>query len=181
LLPQAGAFFQPRSAYVFVAFISFDGYAHAMATTADDIIEPVELTEADARALRDSMRRLAPALGDAGSTIALRVGQQDDLIVIPAAAFRLFVRILDEMATGNAVRLMPQQVELTTQEAADILNVSRPYVVRLLDSGRITSHRVGTHRRVLLKDVMAYKDEQLRARGAALDRLSALDQELGLI
>jgi excisionase family DNA binding protein len=69
---------------------------------------------------------------------------------------------------------------LTTQEAAELLNVSRPYVVRLLDEGRIPSHRVGTHRRVLFKDVINYRDENRRARGAVLDRLTALDQELGL-
>jgi excisionase family DNA binding protein len=151
-----------------------------MLTPVDDIIEPVAPTEADAIVARNSLPSLAPALGDAGSTVALRVGHQDDPIAIPAAAFRLFVRILDEMANGNTVRLIPHQAELTTQEAAEILNVSRPYVVRLLDDGKIPSHLVGTHRRVLLKDVMAYKDEHRRARRAALDRLSALDQELGL-
>ena len=148
------------------------------------ISEPVAPTAADAVVARESARRLAPALGKSGGTIELRVGQSDDAIepvVIPAAAFRLFVRILAEMASGNAVRLIPHQAELTTQEAAELLNVSRPYVVRLLDDGRIPSHKVGTHRRVLFKDVMAYKEEHRRARGAALDKLSALDQELGLI
>ena len=113
----------------------------------------------------------------------LRVGEPDgtnDPVVIPTAAFRLLVHILAEMANGHAVRLIPHHAELTTQEAAALLNVSRPYVVRLLDEGRIPSHRVGTHRRVLFKDVTAYKAEHRRARGAALDRLTALDQELGL-
>jgi excisionase family DNA binding protein len=58
--------------------------------------------------------------------------------------------------------------------------VSRPYVVRLLDEGQIPSHKVGTHRRALFKDVMAYREEQCRARSAVLDRMAAIDQELGL-
>jgi len=101
-------------------------------------------------------------------------------VTIPSAAFRLLVTILAEMASGNAVRLIAHHAELTTQEAAELLNVSRPYLVRLLDDGRIPFHRVGTHRRVLFKDVMTYKVEHRRARGVALDALSRLDQELGL-
>jgi excisionase family DNA binding protein len=85
------------------------------------------------------------------------------------------------MARGNAVRVIPQHAELTTGEAAELLNVSRPYVVRLLDEGRIPSHKVGTHRRVLLKDAMAYREEHYRPRSAVLDRMAAIDQELGLI
>jgi len=81
---------------------------------------------------------------------------------------------------GNAVRLIPHHAELTTGEAAELLNVSRPFVVRLLDEGQIPSHRVGTHRRVMFKDVMTHKAEHRRARRAALDELTRLDQELGL-
>ena len=101
-------------------------------------------------------------------------------ITVPSAAFRLLLTILSEMARGNAVRVIPHHAELTTGEAAELLNVSRPYVVRLLDEGQIPSHRVGTHRHVLFNDVMAYRDEHYRARSAVLDRMAAIDQELGL-
>jgi excisionase family DNA binding protein len=148
-----------------------------------DQTEPVAPSAADALIAQESARRLAPALAQANGAVQLRVGDGDSAsepVTIPTAAFRLLVRILVEMASGNAVRLIPHHAELTTQEAAELLNVSRPYLVRILDEGRIPFHRVGTHRRVLFKDVMAYKTEHRRARSAALDRLSDLDQELGL-
>jgi excisionase family DNA binding protein len=148
-----------------------------------DPTEPVAPSAAEALLAQESARRLAPALTQANGTVQLRVGEggnASEPVTIPTAAFRLLVRILAEMANGNAVRLIPHHAELTTQEAAELLNVSRPYIVRLLDDGRIPFHRVGTHRRVLFKDVMTYKAEHRRARTAALDRLSDLDQELGL-
>src|SRR3984885_3095156 len=152
-------------------------------TTVFDPSEPVEPTAADALLARESARRLAPELAKANGAVQLRVGEANGLsepVTIPTAAFRLLVTILAEMASGHAVRLIPHHAELTTQEAAELLNVSRPYVVRLLDDGRMPFHKVGTHRRVLFKDVMAYKAEHGRARRAALKELSRLDQELGL-
>jgi excisionase family DNA binding protein len=154
-----------------------------MSTLVFDPTEPVAPTEADAQLARDSARQLAPQLANANHTMQLRVVAPDgggETVTIPTAAFRLLVTILAQMASGNAVRLIPHHAELTTQEAAELLNVSRPYVVRLLDEGRIPFRRVGTHRRVLFKDVMTYKAEHRRARKAALDELSRLDQELGL-
>ena len=154
-----------------------------MTTLVFDPSEPVAPSAADSQVARDSARQLLPVLAKANGTVQLRVGEPggaSEPVTIPTAAFRLLVTILAEMASGNAVRLIPHHAELTTQEAAELLNVSRPYVVRLLDEGRMPSHRVGTHRRVLFKDVMSYKEEHRRSRGAVLDRLSALDQELGL-
>jgi excisionase family DNA binding protein len=151
-----------------------------MTALMDHAHEPAAPSAADTLAAREAARRLAPVLAESTATVELRIGGADEAVFVPAAAFRMFVHLLDEMASGNAVRLVPQNAELFTQEAAGILNVSRPHVVRLLDEGRIPSHRVGTHRRVLFQDVMAYRDENRRARGAVLEKLSALDQELGL-
>ena len=143
--------------------------------------EPVPPSAADARIAEASARLLAPALKTANGVVQLRVGDEtSEPVPIPTSAFRLLLSILTRMASGNAVQLIPQHAELTTQEAARLLNMSRPYVVRLLDEGRIPSHRTGTHRRVMLKDVMAFKAQHRSARSAALDRLSDLDQELGL-
>ena len=154
-----------------------------MTTLAFDPTDPVAPTEADAKLARESARQLAPQLAKANGTMQLRVVEPDggsEAVAIPTVAFRLLLTILAEMANGNAVRLIPHHAELTTQEAAELLNVSRPYLVRLLDDGRMPFRRVGTHRRVLFKDVMAYKAEHRRARSATLDELSRLDQELGL-
>lgn len=155
-----------------------------MTATTLDTIEPVAPTAQEAELARQSVRQLAAQLRSLDGTAELRVVSHhgtSETIAVPAAAARLLVRILAEMAVGNAVRLIPHHAELTTQEAAELLNVSRPYLVRLLDEGRIPCHRVGTHRRILFKDVMAYKSKNRRARRTALDELSQLDQELGLL
>jgi excisionase family DNA binding protein len=148
-----------------------------------DPTEPIAPSEADALLARESARHLATQLAKANGSLRLRVEQPNGMgetVTIPTTAFRLLVTILAEMAAGNAVRLIPHHAELTTQEAAELLNVSRPYLVRLLDGGNIPFHRTGTHRRVLFKDVMAYKAAHRVARRAALKELAAIDQELGL-
>lgn len=154
-----------------------------MNTPTLDQADPVAPSETDALVARESLRVLEKKLGQSGDNLKMRMeepGGRGETVTIPKAAFRLFVAILTEMANGNAVRIIPHQAELTTQEAAELLNVSRPYLVRLLDDKRIPFHRVGTHRRIHFKDVMAYKTQHRRARKETLDRLSKLDQELGL-
>ena len=103
----------------------------------------------------------------------------EETVSIPEAAFRLLNGILAEMAKGNAVTLIPVHAELTTQEAADLLKVSRPFLVEQLEKGVIPHRKVGTHRRILFSDLMNYKHTTERRRNEALDELSALDQELG--
>lgn len=154
-----------------------------MTTQTFDPTDPVAPSEADAVLARDSARLLATQLAKANGSVQLRVVEANgtgEAVTIPTAAFRLLVTILAQMAAGNAVRLIPHHAELTTQEAAELLNVSRPYLVRLLDDGGMSFHRVGTHRRVLFKDVMTYKAEHRVARRAALKEMARLDQELGL-
>ena len=101
-------------------------------------------------------------------------------IVVPSVAFGLFVDILDELANGNAVTVAPVYAELTTQQAADLLNVSRPYVVKLLDEREIPYRRVGNRRKVLLADLIEYKrrDEAMRREIAA--ELTREAQGIGL-
>jgi excisionase family DNA binding protein len=110
--------------------------------------------------------------------VKMNGGEQE--VIIPAVAFQLLVDILSEMAQGNAVTLMPTHAELTTQEAANLLNVSRPFLVKLIDSGEIPCRKVGRHRRILLADLMSYKQQTDRQRMKALDELAAQAQELGM-
>ena len=84
------------------------------------------------------------------------------------------------MAKGNAVTLIPVHAELTTQQAAQTLNVSRPFLIEQLEKGVIPYRKVGTHRRVMFKDLMEYKQTMDHNRLYALGELSAIDQELGL-
>lgn len=98
-------------------------------------------------------------------------------IELPASALALLVEILEAMAAGRGVTLLPEKVELSTVEAADALNVSRPFLIKLLNEGAIPYRKVGKHRRVRRDDVMNYKMKIDREREAALDRLVADAQE----
>jgi excisionase family DNA binding protein len=142
----------------------------------NEVITP---TEADSALARESSQRLAAHLGR-GKRLRLEVktGTTSEELVLPPSAVRLLLRVLTEMGQGNAVTLTPIRAELTTQQAADLLNVSRLHFVKLLDEGTIPSRKVGTHRRVQFEDLLTYKAGFQARRQAALEELAALSQDL---
>ena len=106
--------------------------------------------------------------------------EQSDPISVPLNVFRSMIKLLIEAGNGNAVQIVPVQAELTTQQAADLLNVSRPHLVKLLATNELAHRMVGTHRKLLAKDVLAYRDRCAVGRRDALSRMVAFDEEMGL-
>jgi excisionase family DNA binding protein len=139
-------------------------------------------SDAEKALAKESSRQLAPLIHKERPSTSISI-LEDDLgqrIVVPNVAISLLLEILTQMAQGNAVTLMPYHAELTTQQAADLLNVSRPFLVKLLESGELAHRMVGKHRRVLLQDVMKYKENIDRARNETLNELVAQAQELNM-
>lgn len=140
-------------------------------------------TEAEIKLSAESSRTLATYLNPEQTTQIFKVTAADGReqeVVIPATALHLLVDILTHIAAGDAITLNPIHAELTTQEAANLLNVSRPYLIKLLENGDISHRKVGKHRRVLYTDLMTYKQQSYQRKLSALDELVAQAQELDM-
>ena len=148
---------------------------------------PVEIEQA-----REANRRLAPRLAKSTDpekndvevepirVVMREIDGTDSELQIPLSALIMFRHILAEMAEGNAVTLVPVHAQLTTQKAADLIGVSRPFLTKLIDGGELPCQMVGTHRRVTFEDLMTYKRQTDENRRRALDELTALSQELDM-
>jgi excisionase family DNA binding protein len=108
------------------------------------------------------------------------VGPHGELLHLPDSVYTLLKRAVHELALGNAVTIVPIQAELTTQQAADLLNVSRPFLIKLLETGQIPYHMVGTHRRVTYRDLIAYRERRDEVRRKVLRDIAREAQELGI-
>lgn len=140
-------------------------------------------SEVEVSLAKESSRLLSLYLSSKEESQSIRVidhGGEHEAVRVPTAAFRLLIDILSEMAQGNAVSMIPVHAELTTQEAADMLNVSRPHLIKLLDGGAIPFHKIGTHRRVCFQDLVNYKTKVDTERLKALEELTAQAQELNM-
>lgn len=152
------------------------------ATRIDNIVNPsehdIDLARASAPVLSQILgrHRDEPAFDE---TVEF-INENGERVVLPASAIELLKNILVQMAQGNAVTLVPIHAELTTQQAAEMLNVSRPFFVKLLEEKQIPFTRKGTHRRVLFRDVQAYKAKIDEERMKVLDELSEQAQELDM-
>lgn len=146
-------------------------------------LETVSPSKGDIQLALESSRQLATQRWGRHSSIQIQVqvdGEKPQSIKVPASALRLFLHLLTEMSQGNAVTLLPTHSELTTQQAADLLNVSRPYLVKLLEEGKIPCRTVGKYRRVRLDDLMAFKRKDDETRAKVMDQLTEDAQKLGM-
>lgn len=128
-------------------------------------------------------RELAAYLSTKMEVQKIAIQDADDnthQIELPTSSLTLLMSILGELANGNAVQVVPVHAELTTQEAANILNISRPHMVKLLEDGKLPFHKTGRHRRVLFADLMNYKEQRDNESRTAMQELADLSQELGL-
>ncbi len=143
---------------------------------------PVVPTPEDVQLAKESTRKFAAlSTKDKEDAHYVLTDKQSNVeLKISKAMFEAFIELMKEMADGKAIMLIPVDAELTTQEAADMLNVSRPYVVKLLDEGQIPSRTVGRYRRVRFEDLLKYQQEMEARRQAALNEMAAQTQELEL-
>lgn len=148
-------------------------------TTLLNMPDTVSPDDVDQNQVTESSRQLAHLLSGRRKK-SLRVTIDGEDCEIPLAALRMLKDLLVQLSLGNSVTLMPIHAQLTTQEAADLLCVSRPYLVSLLESGKISFHKAGSHRRIVLKDLLAYKKQQEQESDAAMAELAREAQELGL-
>lgn len=140
-------------------------------------------TRRDVEMALASQRELAAYLSTNSETQRIQVFDDKNRpheIALPTSAVRLLVDILAELAEGNAVKVIPIHAEVTTQEAADLLNVSRPHVVKLLETGEVRFHKIGKHRRIRFADLMAYKSRRDAKSEAAMAELARQAQEHGM-
>lgn len=129
---------------------------------------------------RASAKELSKLLATQPETDRARVQLDGTDLILPRHALELLRDLLAEMAQGNAVTVVPTHAELTTQEAANILNVSRPHLIKLLEEGTIPFTRVGSHRRIRIQDLIAYKAERDERSQQAMDELTRQAQELDM-
>jgi excisionase family DNA binding protein len=107
------------------------------------------------------------------------VGPKGESIPLPESVFYVLERVAEVMARGDSITVVPVGREVTTQQAADLLNVSRQYLVRLLDEGRIPFRKTGKHRRLRIEDVLSFKEMRDKDRRAGLRELSRMTEEFG--
>jgi excisionase family DNA binding protein len=150
----------------------------------ETLLEPVHSLK-DVEMTKAAQRCIMAALdhSNAAKIVLLEEGQpaeQAPTIELPPQALRAIADLLGLMAQQQPIMLMPQKHELTTQEAAAMLNVSRPFVIKQIENGTLSCKKVGRHRRIKFQDLMQYKVKIQQQTGKALDDLSTLSREMGL-
>ena len=147
-----------------------------------DLQRPAVLPETERKDALEASRAVAMLTGRGAvrvEAVPIREGEQPQTFILPAPAVQLLTDMLVHLGAGTAVAVIPDHAELTTQQAADFLNVSRPWIIKLIERKELPHRMVGTHRRVLFSELRAYREHLNAARRTALDELVAEDQALG--
>lgn len=142
-------------------------------------LDPVIPNEKEIELATESSRSLAGIDTNKMHTFEIQVDGKK-MIRIPASVFKMLFTILTQMAAGNAVTIIPIHAELTTQEAANLLNVSRPYLISLLEEGKLPYRKVGTRRKILFEDLMNYRKKDDTERLKILNKLTEDAQDLDM-
>ena len=146
----------------------------------DQVEEPLVATDEEAVIAKEAAEKLS-SVALAGVDVRLRVAEKADIVVpLPARAVGMIVQVLLAMAQRKPISLIPHTAELTTNQAADFLNVSRPYLVGLLEKEQIPYRKVGSHRRIRVSDLQAFKEKSNRSRQEAIASMVAEAQRLKL-
>jgi excisionase family DNA binding protein len=140
--------------------------------------EPLVPTEKDVLMAQESQRQIGRMKFGRKASVGMQI--EGKLVSVPVGLARLLIEALGRMAEGKSIAMIPLEHEVFPQDAAELLNVSRPYAAKLFDEGAIPSRRVGTHRRALTSDVLAYKQREKEARLKVLDELVTQGQSLNM-
>lgn len=139
-------------------------------------VEPGVLSPEDLDGISHALDRTTQQVGET----ARLVGPDGQSTELPPSIHSLLVSVVEMLKSGVGVSIIPTRAELSTAEAADILNVSRPFLIRQIEAGSIPDHMAGTHRRLRLLDVLAYRDRVEARTQQALDAMIAEAEDLGL-
>ena len=134
-------------------------------------------TDIEVRQASEAARAIAPALTPEGLPFTVNRNGNRTEVDLPPALGQLVLDVLTHVARGEMITFVPYGAELTTKEAADLLNVSRTFLISLLDERKIAHHKVGTHRRIRASDVLAFRAKRDAERSSALSDLQKLGQE----
>lgn len=149
----------------------------------DRIIDPDSLSPEERSSLRKQLQQILSDANEEGQIgpVTLRIeGESEAVVSLPEATVRPLLALLSDLADGQAVSVADADEELTTREAADLLNVSRPHLTQLLKEGDIPSHKVGSHYRIYRRDVLDYRAKRQERSKEAMQKLTRLSQEVGL-
>lgn len=156
----------------------------AAAHSLEDLIRRMTplAASADERAQVVALSRALEGIGSSAQTHGPNcqlVGPTGEILPLPESVFYVLERVAEVLARGDSITVVPVGREVTTQQAADLLNVSRQYLVRLLDEGRLPFRKTGKHRRVRIEEVLRFKEHRDKDRRAGLRELSQMTQEMG--